>query len=106
MPCTSLKKVNMVKLSIYKLFISVNANDVNICKQPLYYDMDTLYIIRAQNKIYSRNCELRFLDWNDAIVGQPCVSLCVRVHNNSMKSCDFRMTYYDGLGDLNAQVRI
>ncbi|CAG2202172.1 unnamed protein product [Mytilus edulis] len=81
----------------------LNANDVNICKQPLYYDMDTLYIIRAQNKIYSRNCELRFLDWNDAIVGQPCVSLCVRVHNNSMKSCDFRMTYYDGLGDLNAQ---
>lgn len=86
---------------VYKRIL--DAKDVSICRQPLYYDMETLYIIRAQNKIYSSNCEIKFLDWNDAIVGQPCVSLCVRVHNNSMTSCDFQMTYYDGLGDINAQ---
>lgn len=82
----------------------MNASDVNTCKQPLYYEVDTLYVIRAKNRIYSSECEINFLDWNDAIVGQPCVSLCVRVHNNSMKSCDFQMTYYDGLGDLNEKV--
>ena len=92
-------------LFIILFWNTVDAKDVNICRQPLYYDMETLYIIRAHNKIYSNNCEIKFLDWNDAIVGQPCVSLCVRVHNNSMTSCDFEMTYYDGLGDINAQVR-
>lgn len=43
-------------------------------------------------------------EWSANSPDQQCYSLCIKLINASMTSCDFKMTYYDGIGDPKPRV--
>nr|XP_022296406.1 uncharacterized protein LOC111106150 [Crassostrea virginica]XP_022296407.1 uncharacterized protein LOC111106150 [Crassostrea virginica] len=73
------------------------------CRRPHQYQSESHFLLRAIGSLPGRHCNMTFIesDWSAKLADQQCFSLCVRLVNASMNSCDFRMTYYDGIGDHN-----
>ncbi|XP_062612403.1 uncharacterized protein LOC134274164 [Saccostrea cucullata] len=73
------------------------------CRRPHYYHAESHYLIRAKGHLPGRHCNMTFLEsdvgWTSP--DHQCFSLCVRIVNASMRSCDFRITYHDGIDDRN-----
>ena len=78
------------------------------CRRPHQYQSESHFLLRAIGSLPGRHCNMTFIesDWSAKLADQQCFSLCVRLVNASMNSCDFRMTYYDGIGDHNPRVCI
>ncbi|XP_048741851.1 uncharacterized protein LOC125655569 [Ostrea edulis] len=73
------------------------------CRRPHRYESESHYLIRARGPLPGRHCNMTFIesDWSATLPDQQCFSLCVRLFNASIRSCDFKMIYYDGLHDRN-----
>ncbi|KAJ8301430.1 hypothetical protein KUTeg_020417 [Tegillarca granosa] len=73
------------------------------CSQPHYYETDSTFIVHADGHLVDHKCEIVFTQsqWTQESIAKPCYSICVRVLNYTMNSCDFQMAYYDGLGDIH-----
>ena len=78
------------------------------CRRPHQYQSESHFLLRAIGSLPGRHCNMTFIesDWSAKLANQQCFSLCVRLINASMNSCDFRMTYYDGIEDHNPRVCI
>ncbi|KAK3101426.1 hypothetical protein FSP39_003479 [Pinctada imbricata] len=93
--------VNEEYYRIFKLIIFYTSNKA-ACTQEHRYSTDSEYLVRANGEVTGSRCELSFLEstWSEDILAAPCISLCIRITNYSLGSCDFEMIYNDGLGDL------
>lgn len=71
------------------------------CRRPHHYQAESHYLVRAKGPLPARHCNMTFAEseWSANSPDQQCYSLCIKLINASMTSCDFKMTYYDGIGD-------
>lgn len=76
------------------------------CRRPHHYQAESHYLVRAKGPLPARHCNMTFAEseWSANSPDQQCYSLCIKLINASMTSCDFKMTYYDGIGDPKPRV--
>lgn len=76
------------------------------CRRPHHYQAESHYLVRAKGPLPARHCNMTFAEseWSANSPDQQCYSLCIKLINASITSCDFKMTYYDGIGDPKPRV--
>ncbi|KAK3612018.1 hypothetical protein CHS0354_021692 [Potamilus streckersoni] len=88
---------------VYGKEYTLNTDDVDACTKTHYYEYGDIFKINADGKVSLNQCPLTFVEsaaWKEDGESQPCYSLCIKIINYSMKSCQVKMAYHDGLNDL------
>ena len=88
--------------------IPVYTNNERACNHKHFYESDSEFLVRADGEVTGSRCVLSFLEfqWSEKNLVTPCISLCIRITQYSLGSCDFKMIYSDGLGDPLPKVRL